>query len=122
MTPARRRIYNLCLDFTHNADKGRKKDSSENAGEWHEYRSMDFMVITKLILRFLTQPSKFFLFLALLCAAFLVPAGRASGQSPRGVFSIPSSGKPIQQAVLSNPDVDGIALRQNWADIEKTDG
>jgi len=55
------------------------------------------------------------------CSTLAIP-GTAFSQSPRGVYSIPGNGKKIQDPVLTNPNVDGISLRQNWADIEKTEG
>jgi Beta-galactosidase len=59
---------------------------------------------------------------ALLCAGLLALPSSAFSQSPRGVYSIPSTGKKIQDPILANPNVDGISLRQNWTDIEKTEG
>ncbi|MGH8093367.1 MAG: beta-galactosidase [Chthoniobacterales bacterium] len=47
---------------------------------------------------------------------------RATPQVPSGVFSIANSGKQPQAAVLANPDVDGVTLRQDWASLEPTEG
>jgi hypothetical protein len=59
---------------------------------------------------------------ALLCAAGLLAIpGKAFSQVPRGVFSIANLA-PIPVQVLSNPHVDGISLRQTWANIEPTEG
>jgi hypothetical protein len=44
----------------------------------------------------------------------------ASGDS--GVFSLSGSSLPVPAAVLTNPNVDGVALRQSWSDIETSDG
>jgi pimeloyl-ACP methyl ester carboxylesterase len=41
---------------------------------------------------------------------------------PRGVFSIANNGAEPLPAVLANPDVDGITLRQGWSDLEPTEG
>lgn len=46
----------------------------------------------------------------------------AIGAVPRGVFCLLPAGRPCSAAALSNPSVDGIALRQNWADLEPTEG
>ena len=61
---------------------------------------------------------------ALLGVAWLALPARALGapQVPQGVFSIANSGKQPQAAVLANPDVDGVTLRQDWASLEPTEG
>jgi hypothetical protein len=41
---------------------------------------------------------------------------------PRGVFSLSPAGVPCRDAILSNPSVDGISLRQNWNDLEPSEG
>ena len=41
---------------------------------------------------------------------------------PRGVFCLMGAGFPCANDVLNNPNVDGIALRQTWADLEPTEG
>src|SRR5260370_38340765 len=59
----------------------------------------------------------------LLCAAGLLAiSGKAFSQVPRGVFSLTNTGKQPQGAVLTNPEVDEISLRQNWSDLEPTEG
>jgi len=81
-----------------------------------------FMILITSTLRFQIRTPRFRVLALLLCAGFLAIAGRAFAESPRGVYSIATSGKKIQDPVLTNPDVDGISLRQNWLDIEKTEG
>ncbi len=46
----------------------------------------------------------------------------ADPEVPTGVFSIANISKQPQQAVLDNPDVDGISLRQEWATLEPSEG
>ncbi len=75
------------------------------------------MVITQQFIRRIRQS-----FLVTLALALCLSASQAFSESPRGVYSIPNKGKKISDTVLANPNVDGIALRQNWSDIEKTDG
>jgi len=41
---------------------------------------------------------------------------------PKGVFSLPAAGKPTPESVLANPNVDGISIRQDWADLEPSEG
>lgn len=41
---------------------------------------------------------------------------------PRGVFSLTGAGSNIRAAVLTNPNVDGITIRQDWAELEPTEG
>lgn len=41
---------------------------------------------------------------------------------PRGVFCLMAAGAPCPSAVLSSSNVDGVAVRQTWADLEPTDG
>ena len=49
-------------------------------------------------------------------------AGSASVQVPRGVFSLVAAGKPAAQSTLDNPDVAGVSIRQDWADLEPSEG
>src|SRR5207253_10559644 len=63
------------------------------------------------------------LFGALFCA-FLTTPGKAFSQIPRGVFCLQPAGQgnghdPI---VYSDPDVDGISVRQKWSDLEPLEG
>src|SRR5260370_29582949 len=41
---------------------------------------------------------------------------------PHGVFSRVPPGGPIKSATLANPSVDGISIRQAWADLEPSEG
>jgi hypothetical protein len=55
-------------------------------------------------------------------AGLFVYSAFASAQVPRGVFSLSSAGVACQETVLSNPSVDGVGIRQNWRDLEPTEG
>ena len=46
----------------------------------------------------------------------------AQAQIPRGVFSMDQSGGTANDLVLANPDVTGITVRQDWADLEPNEG
>src|SRR5438309_9393196 len=63
------------------------------------------------------------LFGALFCA-FLTTPGKAFSQIPRGVFCLQPAGQGTggDAVVYSDPDVDGISVRQNWADLQPTEG
>jgi hypothetical protein len=61
-------------------------------------------------------------FKAALYAAMLAIPSLSFSQVPRGVFSIANSGKLPLDAVLANPNVDGITVRQDWATLEPTEG
>jgi len=41
---------------------------------------------------------------------------------PKGVFSLGKPGAPASSTVLSNPNVDGISVRQSWSAINPSDG
>lgn len=41
---------------------------------------------------------------------------------PRGVFNLVQAGKNIDPTTLTNPNVDGISLRQAWSEIEPNEG
>ena len=56
------------------------------------------------------------------CAAIWAISSLAGAEVPRGVFSIANVGKQPLAAVLANPNVDGISLRQDWASLEPTEG
>ena len=49
-------------------------------------------------------------------------AGSASVQVPHGVFSLFATGKPAAQSALENPDLVGVSIRQDWADLEPSEG
>ncbi len=55
-------------------------------------------------------------FLAGLCAS------SAKAQVPRGVFSLFATGKPAVESALDDPDVVGVSIRQDWADLEPSEG
>jgi hypothetical protein len=59
-------------------------------------------------------------FAALLFAGLCAP--HASAQIPRGIFSLAGSGQKASASALANPDVVGVTIRQNWADLEPTEG
>src|SRR5205807_7460217 len=63
------------------------------------------------------------LFGALFCACLTTP-GKAFSQIPRGVFCLQPAGQGTgpDPIVYSDPDVDGISVRQNWADLQPTEG
>lgn len=48
--------------------------------------------------------------------------GKTPIQVPEGVFSIANKDNQPQNEVLANPDVDGITIRQDWANLEPTEG
>lgn len=41
---------------------------------------------------------------------------------PRGVYSLSTTGKTANDAVLTNPDVAGVSIRYNWSDLEPSEG
>ncbi len=41
---------------------------------------------------------------------------------PKGVFSLPGAGNKCSSTVLADPNVDGVSLRQDWADLEPSEG
>ncbi len=43
-------------------------------------------------------------------------------QIPRGVFSLSPAGNTFRDAVATNPSVDGITIRQDWSELEPTEG
>jgi hypothetical protein len=49
-------------------------------------------------------------------------AASAHAQIPRGVFSLAGAGSVANENVLANPDVVGVVIRQDWADLEATEG
>ena len=46
----------------------------------------------------------------------------ASRRCAQGVFSLATAGHPCPETVLQNPDVDGVSIRQAWADLEPSEG
>ncbi len=59
--------------------------------------------------------------LALLGLAHPVSAGLPS-EIPRGVFSLSPAGNASRDAALANPNVDGMSIRQDWSELEPTEG
>lgn len=51
----------------------------------------------------------------------VIPTG-AFSEIPRGIFSLSPAGSACRAAVLANPNVDGISIRQTWADLEPAEG
>ena len=45
-----------------------------------------------------------------------------SGAVPKGVFSLSAAGNPCRESILANPNVDGISIRQDWKELEPTEG
>lgn len=41
---------------------------------------------------------------------------------PQGVFSLSPAGVAVRESVLTNPNVDGVSIRQDWRDLEPTEG
>jgi Beta-galactosidase len=50
------------------------------------------------------------------------PIPTATPKVPHGVFDLTGAGAGVDPAALANTSVDGISLRQRWADLEPTDG
>lgn len=65
--------------------------------------------------------SRLGLFLGLALMASL-GTEEAKAQIPRGVFSLFGTGTPAADNALENPDVLGISIRQDWADLEPSEG
>ncbi len=60
-----------------------------------------------------------------LWAIFCALAGASASSAadvPRGVFSLFGAGQKANDLALDNPNVTGITLRQNWAELEPTEG
>ena len=62
------------------------------------------------------------LFVSIASAGLFAYSHLASAEVPRGVFSLSPAGVACQDTVLSNPSVDGVGIRQNWKDLEPTEG
>ena len=58
------------------------------------------------------------------CAWFIVSLliVSASAQIPRGVFSLKGAGGNSLPGAYTNPDVAGLSIRQDWAELEPTEG
>jgi hypothetical protein len=48
--------------------------------------------------------------------------GVTSFSGYRGVFALEQNGVPIDPAVFANPNIDGVALRVRWSDVEPSEG
>ena len=59
---------------------------------------------------------------ALVWTAMLALCQSATAEVPRGVFSLSPAGVACRDTVLANPSVDGVSIRQNWRDLEPTEG
>jgi hypothetical protein len=62
---------------------------------------------------------------ALLAVAFFFAAPvvqLAEAEMPRGVYALFGTGTPIANDGLENPDLAGFSIRQNWADLEPSEG
>src|SRR3954462_1067257 len=55
-------------------------------------------------------------------AGLIVLPGQTFSQLPQGVFSITDTGSQPWSTVLTNPDVDGITIRQDWSALQPTEG
>jgi hypothetical protein len=62
------------------------------------------------------------LLIALVCAGALALGHPTLAQVPRGVFCLCPAGSACNEVVLANPSVDGIGIRQDWKDLEPTEG
>jgi hypothetical protein len=62
--------------------------------------------------------------LGALCCAFLTMPNEATSEIPRGVFCLLPVGQGAGRDpyVYNDADVDGISVRQNWADLEPSEG
>src|SRR2546423_6425767 len=65
----------------------------------------------------------FFVFGVLFCAFLLTPS-KALSEVPRGVFCLLPAGQGTGRDpfIYSDPDVDGVSVRQDWADLEPIEG
>ncbi|MGH8093217.1 MAG: beta-galactosidase [Chthoniobacterales bacterium] len=59
---------------------------------------------------------------ALLFSTMLAWSPSLVAAVPRGVFSLSPAGSACKEAVLSNPSVDGVSIRQDWKDLEPSEG
>jgi Beta-galactosidase len=57
-----------------------------------------------------------------LLLALVTCASAAFGASPSGVYALSNGKKITPQAVLENPNVDGLALRYSWDELEPREG
>ncbi len=62
------------------------------------------------------------IFAAVFCAGLFAFCQPSSAEVPCGVFSLSPAGVACRDTVLTNPSVDGVAIRQNWKDLEPSEG
>lgn len=55
-------------------------------------------------------------------AGQVAPPAIRSGRIPTGVFNLSKAGRPAAPVVFSNPNVDGISIRQAWRELETSEG
>ncbi len=55
-------------------------------------------------------------------AGLIALALSAQAEVPRGVFSLSGAGGACKESILSNPNVDGISIRQDWKDLQPSEG
>ncbi len=58
----------------------------------------------------------------LLCLGTVGLNQKFSAAVPKGVFSLSETGSPCSPLILANPNVDGVSVRQDWKDLEPTEG
>jgi hypothetical protein len=58
----------------------------------------------------------------ILCVSLCVVAQEVNAAVPKGVFALAPSGKPCTASVLNNPNVDGLSIREDWKDLEPSEG
>lgn len=58
----------------------------------------------------------------LLCAGLLIIPEKAFSEVPRGVFCLLPSGKVGKARTFTNPDIEGISIRQDWSELEPREG
>lgn len=71
---------------------------------------------------FSTRGSPRRLLVAIATVCILVSGQFARAEVPRGVFSLSPAGVACRDTVLNNPHVDGVGVRQDWRDLEPTEG
>ena len=67
------------------------------------------------------QPSQVLPLVAVLLSALLASSA-ALAEVPRGVFCLFPAGQKGKARTFINPDVDGLSIRQTWADLEPSEG
>jgi Beta-galactosidase len=63
------------------------------------------------------------LFFVILSLSFLLSVSEAHADGlPSGVYSLTPAGKPVNAAILTNPNVSGVSIREQWQDVEQLEG